>query len=221
MAKALFCLILLCFSTISIAQLPNDQVDIGQLMGELVTSKKNGDNLKQVMLFPPDYWAIALSESSFAGPDVIDELHKIFDGYLLVGTLDANMNVVGNFIGNEIAIQLIDSKGKVHNHIPEDKLNPDLKTMLEVFKPTMAGMLGKMGEQLQFFIFNNFDADGDKVLSPREKGNFTVVVNETKFTYRTPLGSMVEKKICPTTGIELNGNWDFCPWHGTKLDNKN
>lgn len=221
MVKALFFLILFGSSTLTIAQLPNDQVDVGQLMGELVITKKNGDNIKQVMLLPPDYWEIALSEGRYAGSSVIGELKAVFDGYLLVGTLDVKVNVMGNFLGNEIDIQLIDGNKSVHKPIPEEELNQDLKRMLEVFKPAMVNMLGKLGEQLQFFIFDNYDVNGDKILAPREKGNFSIVVNESKFAYRTPLGSMVEKKICPTTGEELNGNWDFCPWHGTNLNNKN
>ena len=221
MIKTLFCLILICSTTLSIAQLPNDQVDVGQLMGELIITKKSGDNIKQVMLLPPDYWEIALSEGRYSGSNVIEELKEVFDGFLLVATLDVKVNVMGNFIGNEIDIQLIDGSKNAHDPIPESELNEDLKAMVTVFKPAMVNMLGKLGEQLQFYVFDNHDANGDDILAPREKGSFSIVVNDSKFAYRTPLGSMVEKKICPTTGEELNGNWEFCPWHGVKLNNKN
>ena len=70
MVRALFCLILFGSTTLSIAQLPNDQVDVGQLMGELIITEKKGDNIKQVMILPPDYWEIALSEGRYAGSSV-------------------------------------------------------------------------------------------------------------------------------------------------------
>ncbi len=28
------------------------------------------------------------------------------------------------------------------------------------------------------------------------------------------------KKICPEEVEALNGNWEFCPWHGKKLNNQ-
>jgi len=32
---------------------------------------------------------------------------------------------------------------------------------------------------------------------------------------------MVGKKTCPEDQEQLNGNWEYCPWHGVELIYKN
>lgn len=221
MKYACYILLALFITNTSFSQVTNDKVDIGELMTDLVLTKKSGNNIKQVLLLPPDYWEIVLSDSRFKGGSIVEEVKEMFDGFILVACIDAEVGLYGSFVGNEIAIQLMDAEGGKHDPIPDEELSEELGGMISVFKPIMSRMLGQMGEQLRFYIFKNTDINGNEILAPRNKGNFALFLNESKFAFRTPFGAMVEKKTCPETGEKLNGNWDFCPWHGTKLLHKN
>ncbi len=82
-------------------------------------------------------------------------------------------------------------------------------------------MAGQLGEQMIFYVFKNELEDGTTAISPYHKGKLYVKVNDEDFIYRLPIQAMVEKKICPEDGEYLNGNWEYCPWHGSKLLVKN
>ena len=69
-----------------------------------------------------------------------------------------------------------------------------------------------------FYVFKNELEDGSTAISPFNTEKLLVKVNDEDFIYRLPLASMVEKKVCPEDQELLNGNWVYCPWHGTKLE---
>ena len=82
----------------------------------------------------------------------------------------------------------------------------------------MVQMLGQFGQQMEFHVFPEKAQDGSLIAAPLSRGEFTVVFNENEdFKFKLPLSSMVEKKACPEDGELLNGNWEYCPWHGKKL----
>ena len=59
-------MILILSTAANFAQVRSENIDIGDLMGELVITKKTGSNMQQVWVLPSDYWEISIAFGNFA-----------------------------------------------------------------------------------------------------------------------------------------------------------
>ena len=86
-----------------------------------------------------------------------------------------------------------------------------------MMRPVLSNMLGPMGENMRFFLFPAVDGSGTEIANPTSQNHFAVQLGDHHFRWRLPLGSLLPPKACPDDGQVLNGAWNYCPWHGTKL----
>ncbi len=211
----------LCFvSYLSFAQIKSENVELTDFIRDIIITQKDGDNMKQIWILPKEYWAIALKDSSYSNQETLDEIKMLLNDYLIISALDIDLGVLASMKSNEIEISLRDKNNKMHYPIEMENLDEDVTLIINVLKPTLAKMIGNLGEKLEFFVFKNIAADNTEILTPYKSGNISVLLNESEFKYKTPFGSLVKRKKCPVDGEKLNGNWDFCPWHGKKLKYK-
>ena len=95
-------------------------------------------------------------------------------------------------------------------------MSQEIKNLLSVLKPLMAGMLGQMGQGLEFIIYPNTKA-GKKIIDPRAAGTLEAKFFDATFRWRLPLGALMPPKVDPQTGEEFPGNYGFNPFTGEKL----
>lgn len=208
--------------TFSFAQedkiVPAKKVELTAMIKDVQIIRKKKDNFKMVWWIPVEYWQLSMEDSSLGQSDLTDEFVRIFEGYTLVCIINTDISAFGGLIKQDSKIQIKDTKGTIYNAIDTDEVPDEYKNMLASIKPTMSQMLGQFGRQMEFHVFPEKAKDGTLIAAPLSRGEFTVLFNETEdFTFKLPLNSMVEKKECPKDGELLNGNWDYCPWHGKKL----
>ena len=84
-------------------------------------------------------------------------------------------------------------------------------------KPVIAGMLGHKPKNIHFFLFPANSSKGSPLVQATGKGRFAMVVNKREFLWRTPFAALMPPKRCPIDGEQLNGGWEFCPYHGVEL----
>jgi len=70
---------------------------------------------------------------------------------------------------------------------------------------------------MALFYFPGTTDQGKRIASTTQEGTFSVEVGDQVFAWRTPLGSVLPKKVCPVDGEEMSGAWTYCPLHGEKL----
>lgn len=208
--------------TFSFAQddkiVPAKKVELTTMIKDVQIIRKKKDNFKMVWWIPVEYWQISLEDSTIGQSDLTDEFVRIFEGYTLVCTINTDISAFGGLIKQDSKIQIRDKTGTIYNAIDTDEIPDEYKELLTSIKPAMSQMLGQFGRQMEFHVFPEKTKDGTLIAAPLSRGEFTVVFNETEdFTFKLPLSSMVEQKECPKDGELLNGNWEFCPWHGKKL----
>ncbi|QHI34810.1 hypothetical protein IMCC3317_01540 [Kordia antarctica] len=216
-------LVLFVFTiTFSFAQedkiVPAKKVDIADMVKDVQIIRKNEDNFKMVWWIPLEYWEVSIGDSNLGQSGVLEQITRIFEGYTLVCTINTDISPFGGLIKKSSKIQLKDTKGNIYDEIKDEEIPDEYESMLTSMKPAMAQMLGQFGKQMEFHVFPEKAKDGTLMAAPLSKGEFTVLFNETEeFKFKLPLSSLVEKKECPKDGELLNGNWEFCPWHGKKL----
>lgn len=209
---------LFALSTAS-AQQKAENVELIDMVRDLIITKKEGSNIKQVWWLPSEYWRIALSDSPDVSESIIADIENQLKGYSLFSVVNADIKPNG-FMKRETSITIINNNS-ILSPIPNEEVPEDISELINVLHPTLASMAGQLGEQMIFYVFKNELDDGTTAISPYHKGKLYVKVNDEDFIYRLPIQAMVEQKVCPEDGEYLNGNWEYCPWHGSKLLIKN
>jgi hypothetical protein len=103
--------------------------------------------------------------------------------------------------------------------IPEDELDGTMQLLISMMKPMMKQMLGQMGEHLSFFVFKNTDLRGNYYADAAQRGKFSVSWgNESFFEWILPLDVLTPAKYCSVDKQKLSGKFDYCPYHGVKLN---
>lgn len=199
-----------------------EEVDLSAFIKDVQVIKKEGDNFKMVWWIPNQYWKLAMQGSELVPANFLNDIEDIFKGYILIGTIHTELNIYGGMRKKPTQLQLKDAEGTIYDELDQETLPSEYISMLNQIKPAMENTLGQFGKQIRFHVFNEKSKDGKTIASPTQTGKFTVVFNtETQFVFRLPLSSMVEEKQCPVDNELLNGNWEYCPWHGKKLTLQN
>jgi hypothetical protein len=81
-------------------------------------------------------------------------------------------------------------------------------------KPMFSNLLGKMGESMELMMFQK---DGKGILNPLKNGG-SIRYGQENLDLDLPLASLMQDKTCPTDGASMSAKWEFCPFHGVKLD---
>ncbi|WP_299678648.1 hypothetical protein [uncultured Dokdonia sp.] len=213
--KLIVAIFILATTTVS-AQKKAEKVELIDMVKDLMITKKQESNIKQIWWIPSEYWRIALTDSPDIGEEIILDIENKLVGYSLFSVVNSDISPFSGFKKRDAAITIIHDN-EILSPLSDEEIPADIKELVDVFRPTLASMVGQLGEQMVFYVFKNELEDGTTAISPLNTGKLHVKVNDEDFTYRLPLQSMVAKKICPEDQEALNGNWEYCPWHGVKL----
>jgi len=194
-------------------------IDFSAVIDELWIQTPEADALTFVWWLPPEYWALdelELSEEELADIQETVRPYAIFivgDGYL--GPFGG-----ATFVPPEEVIQnvhLVDGQGRLYEPLSVDSIDADTRAMIAMMGPLFKQMLGPMGENMTFALFEAETPEGRRIADPLTEDQFSVQVGDRSFTWETPLGSMLPPRYCPVDGRKLSGAWRYCPWHGDEL----
>ena len=198
------------------AQKKAEKVELIDMAKDLIITKKQESNIKQIWWIPSEYWRVALTDSPDIGEEIITDIETKLVGYSIFSVVNSDISPFTGFKKRDATITIIHNN-EILSPLTEEEIPADIKELVDVFRPTLASMVGQLGEQMVFYVFKNELEDGTTAISPYNTGKLYVKVNDEDFNYRLPLQSMVAKKKCPEDQELLNGNWDYCPWHGIQL----
>lgn len=208
-------LFILSITTVT-AQQKAEKVELIDMVRDLILTKKVASNIKQVWWLPSEYWRFALSDSPDVSEEVILDIENQLKGYSLFSVVNADISPFSGFKTRDAVVTIINND-VILTPLTQEEIPVDIKELINLLRPTLASMAGQLGEQMIFYVFKNDLEDGTTAISPYNTGKLDIKVNDASFIYRLPIQSMVEKKTCPEDQEQLNGNWEYCPWHGTKL----
>jgi hypothetical protein len=112
---------------------------------------------------------------------------------------------------------LVSPAGDTFLPLEEDALSPGVRNLVSMSNPLFANMFGSLGKNIYCIVFPGKDKSGATVVDPLGKGKVTIIVNSHSFSWRLPLGSLLPPRTCPNCGEHFPGNYEFCPFDGTKL----
>jgi len=115
------------------------------------------------------------------------------------------------------SVKINDAKGSSYDPINESAVLPDIKNLLQILKPIITNMLGPMGQNMHFILFQSKSKDGQPIADPTKEGILNILVAGKEFKYTAALGSVLPSKFDPKTGERFPGNYSYNPFSGSKL----
>lgn len=188
-----------------------------------LNSGENGE-LKIAWWIPVEFWEIVLTQDKSLPAEQAQEMIEKLKPYSMIAIIDGKMGAFSTVeytpkskIRNNLSLTA--NNGKRYKPLLEDDLNSEITILLATFKPILKSMMGEMGGNMHFFVFDDQEG-GKRIFDPRDSGAIQLSIGEEKQKWDLPLGTLMSPKMCPVDRKEMNGKWTFCPFHGKKLVNQ-
>lgn len=211
-----FCFLSICAGPSWGAQPIDSQAIIRETQQVVQTPQK----LVLVWWVPEEFWRANLERNPNLPPENRERLLGVFRNYTMVLVIDGKLGPVASLsYSSEAAIRanltVLDTQGGSYSPIKESDVDPDMKNLIQIFKPILANALGPMGQNMNFFLFQTKDRHA--VVKATDEGKFDVVLAEQTFSFRLPLGSILPPKFDAQSGEKFPGNFVYSPYSGAKL----
>lgn len=223
--KKTLCLLVLLISVSSFAQqkLELKDVDQNKLLKDIVYTNTNNEDITLIYWFPVTYWEVlsAKDPKTFT-PEVISQLKQMLGNKSIFIAISGKISATSrtfqskgeSYLRNNISVAF---GGKSYKPIPESQLSSELNLLSDYIKPMFTQMLGDMGAGMSLFYFEITDSSGENALNPYNSSDFTAGLASVKNTFHLPLSSLFKDAKCANDGESFPANYEFCPYHGSKL----
>ena len=186
------------------------------------TQLSSEDNNKMSLLWwiPKEFWYAALADDPTFTPAGIKEFEDIFKHFTVLMVVDGVIGKFGNVsytYAQKIHenIEIYDEKFNVYQPLKEKEIPSDLKEMFAIWQPMFASMLGTMGENINYYVFqNNYNTE---VMDASGTAQYKIKMMGEDYRFRLPLGVLFPPKTCGKCGEEFMGSYKFCPYDGSKM----
>lgn len=196
-----------------------------QLNAIIRDTQKQGNRAGRVELVwwvPPEFWRATMQAAGTVPVDKVEEMVKAISDVNVFIVFDGKVGALGqmDFVPQaelQKTFSLLGGDGKAIASVPENKQSTATKNLLGIMKPILANMLGQLGQNIVFFVFDGKAKDGSRLIDPNKPGSFVAKLGEEEFKWRLPLGSLLPDKTCPKCKETFAGNYAFCPFDATPL----
>lgn len=179
-----------------------------------------------VWWIPFEFWKKSAMDRGVSADKVEQTFGKLRD-YTVISVFGAKVSSLAAFdffspedIQKNVVLR--DSAGKEYSYIKDP--SQDAQNLAAMIKPILSAAMGKAGESMQILFFPGKTQEGALIADATRKGEFSIVFKnllgepESVFLWRLPLTSVSAPKYCPVGKERVNLNWEYCPWHGVRLN---
>jgi hypothetical protein len=177
---------------------------------------------------PFEFWVNSAVKNGTSPERARKELGAL-QQYTIVGVLLGKVSALGSI--DYVAPADLQKKTVIRDSDGQDypavvELTGDAKSLADIMKPILANAMGRAGENFAMIFYPAKGKSGKSIADATSKGHFSVVLREiagepeTVFFWRTPLTSLSAPRYCPVGKERVHADWDYCPWHGVKLEDK-
>lgn len=199
------------------------EVDINLLMNETQLTTNNPDKVNLIWWIPKEYWEIAFSEDPTISEEQISEMMEIMSNYNVCAIVQGKMGLFGGVTYESaedlfVKTSMKDHYGDSHSPLERSEISPDMNNFLDIMKPIIANMLGNMGENFVFLVFDSKNSSDKLVVDSYKDHDFEIILaGDETYKFDLPFSALLEPKICSKDNAKLNGKWNYCPFHGRAL----
>jgi hypothetical protein len=201
-------------------------VDISALTKETQKST-NAEGLHLAWWIPPEFWAVSMERENTLSDKARKRMLDVLNRYSMLAVVQADIGTLGNFsyydratITKGLKVEVTTAKETTALQFV-DKVPEELDPLLKMVTPVLESAMGRLGENLNFFVYDDQGKDG-RVISPYSQGALRVTLARKTgeglepFVFELPLDSLYVPRHCPN-GKPAHISWMVCPWDGSKL----
>jgi hypothetical protein len=198
------------------------EIDLNDLINDSQIHAGDQGEIKLNWWIPTEFW-VATFQNEPGIPDYqVDEFVNILKPYTIFAVIDGDIGTFGGVEYTPLSeieknISMIGTDGKTYKPLKHEELSMDVQNFLSMFKPVLINMIGQMGENMHFFVFEDLTKTGKRLADPNADGQLQVNVMDEEYIWQTPLPSLLPPKFCPVDKEEMKGSWKYCPYHGDEL----
>jgi hypothetical protein len=198
------------------------KVSINKLTAETQQLSESPDNLKLVWWIPIEFWQAVFAENKTMPQRQIDEVLQVFEQYTLLAVVDGIIGEFGDITYKPKdtvfnSLEIVDAHKKTYTPLREDTIDEKTLEVISYMKPVLGNMLGDVGKNMYFFLFQKKENPMERIINPMKKEEFTINLGGEAFRWKLPLPSLLKPKKCPVDGQLMNATWKYCPFHGKEL----
>ena len=193
-----FVLILLCVTAFAQNKKELKDVVLNDLIEETRVNLRGSSGIHLVWWIPTESWRAIYAQDESIVKTAAQSIVDAMDAYTIVLVVDEEMVSLGTFTSkNEKTLRenltVFDAAGKASKALEEDEIDFEAQMMLDVLKPILKNLLGKLGDGISILAF---EGENGKILDTYKKGG-DVQYGETKLNYDLLLSTLLEDKKCP------------------------
>lgn len=200
------------------------EVDLDAMLDETQFASDNEDYIDLIWWIPMEYWKAVYAQDPSIPQDEADEMISILKNYDIVAAVRGKIGYFGGVTFQDeasIREQLVLTYDEVtYEPLDNDELDADLKSFIDIMRPMFSNMMGDMGENLYFVVYQD-GGSNSAIIDPYGDKNLTLKLNDFSDNLQFPLSSLLQPKKCPKDGALFNGKWLYCPFHGNALTVQN
>jgi len=208
---------------------PLAEVDIDAFTEESQAFPSTGyDHMCLFWWVPVEFWAVTLESDPSIDAATRNRMINALENFAVLGVVQGDIDDLGQFkfydeatVKKNLQVVYADINGKKVAVTESSDIPADVNLLLTTMKPLLANAMGNMGQSLHFFVYDDVNAAGDRVVDPYQKGTLALnaktldnklVASELEF----PLDALFIPRKCPN-GRNAHVSWVYCPWSGEKL----
>jgi len=179
-----------------------ENINLEALVQETQKVSKSQDELTMVWWIPEQFWHASMAQNPAINKAHIDQFLETIRPYTIIAVIDGHIGAFGGITYRSeeavrTSVKINDAKGSSYDPINESAVLPDIKNLLQILKPIITNMLGPMGQNMHFILFQSKSKDGQPIADPTKEGILNILVAGKEFKYRLPLGSVLPSKFDP------------------------
>jgi hypothetical protein len=195
---------------------------IDQVIADTQRTSSDPDSLDLVWWLVPQFWEASLARQKEISPETRAEIIRLFTENVVVAAVKGRMGTlrVESFLDDDAireSLRLVDSRGNRHAPVPAAEVDSALRAMLGALQPMLAGVIGQLGDNLNFYVFPAGSEDGARPFDPIGQGRVMIELDGLSYEFRLPLGSLLNPRFDPDTGEEFPGKYLYSPYSGRRL----
>lgn len=200
------------------------EVDLDAMLNETQIVSDDEDYVDLIWWIPTEYWKAVYAQDSSIPEDEATQMTSLLKDYDIVAAVRGKIGYFGGVtFQDEASIRndlLFEYDGVTYDAMDTKDLAPDLKSFIDIMRPMFSNMMGNMGENLYFVVYQDGASNGG-IVDPYGDKQLTLTLSDFSDTLQFPLSSLLQPKKCPKDGALYNGKWEYCPFHGNALEIQN
>jgi hypothetical protein len=194
---------------------------VQEIVRDTQRTAESGGAMTLVWWMPQQFWEESLKANPAVPEAVRAQVLSVLADYTVIALLRAKPGATGLAevqTKEELLKNVrVESNGKLIEPLAPEQIAPAAQLVLSQLKPAMAGMVGQVGQAMEFVVYPTKAADGKLQFDALQAGTLKVALFDANFSWRLPLGSLLPARVDKKTGEEFPGNYQFNPFTGDKL----